>query len=519
MAGRLLTNSLWNVSAYLLFTLLAFVSAPFYIRYLGVERYGLFVLLNSILTPLNLLNVGLGQATIKCVADSCARSNREEAGEYVRTTLLFNIVVGVLGALVIVLLAKLIIGPVFKVDSVDYELAQIALKWIAVGWLVAQVSATLSSVPTALQRYNVVSIGTTLLASGSIVVGILVLWAGGDLLALIQVRFAWGIISAMAWAFAASRMLAGIKLWPRYHSQAFLNSWRFGVWQTIATAGGLLGGQADKWLLGLYTSTGAVGIYSIPGVIHQIAYGVTNKLGEVLFPAVSELSGKGRHHLSGRVVLRSSWLLTAFMAAMMGALFVFAHDLLRLYVGDKSADAAWPVLRLLVLTAIFSAPSIGITQYLLGTGNTHWTAITAVVSGLVTLVSALVLIPRFGLGGAAWSNLLAILLTRPIIHFWVWRRHLNTVITGSDLFLNLYGPVLIGSIGTIILAALYDQLRWHPGWLGLAIGLVSCFSFVGVMIFVVDAFLPNGRERRSQAAVVVAWARSAVLTQLKQKAG
>lgn len=503
LGERLLTNSLWNLFAYMSYTVVTVISGPIYIRFLGVSDYGLLVLLTSILTPLGLLNFGFGNATIKYIAESYGRGEIEKGGEYLRTTLLFNIGVGIIGALTIVLLANFLSTSVFEIETAKQHIAQKALIWIALGWLVTQISATFKGVPIALQKYKMVSIITGLSTSLNIVIGLLVLVAGGDLLVLIQVRLVWNILIIGLWGGLARRMLPGIDFWPKFHEQAFIKSFRFGVWQVVSQIGGMINNQADKFMLGIYVSTSAVGLFSIPMLIFGAGYNVIAKLGEVLFPAISDLQGTGNEHHLMHVVLRSSWLLNVLMAAIMGTIVVFAHDVLRLYVGSDIANSSAFILKIFAALAILSAPSIGIGQFLLGTGRTNWQAITAISTGSVTLAVSMILIPRYGLHGAAWSDLVAIVLSRPLIHFLIWRKYWRQSVPGYRFFSYLYGPSVGGIAGMGLLIFLRTRVDWQPGWAALFVGGAVCVIMQLTLVLMFDCLLSESEKRRKDIIGVI----------------
>jgi O-antigen/teichoic acid export membrane protein len=499
----LVRNATWNVLGYGAFIILSFVSTPLYIHFLGVQQYGLLVLLNALLIPLGLLNVGFGQATVKYVAESYGNRNRGEAAAYVRTTLLLNMAVGVVGAVAISVSARFLTVVVFKVGPSIQQLAQTAVIWCALGWLASQSAITFIGVPTALQKYNVVSLGNTIYACMNIIVGLLALAMGGDLLLLVQTRFGCGLIAASLWGLLARKLLDGESLWPRFNMKAFHKTFRFSIWQTVAGVGGLLGGQTDKFLLGMYISTEAVGLYNVAHVIYQVAYGVISKLGEVVFPAISNLEGEGEQERLVGLMLRSSWVLAILISATMGSIYIYSHDLLRLYLGDDIADSSNGVLKVLSFAAIVSAPSIGVLQYLLGTGNTAWTALTAVVSGILTLFFGLFLVPSFGLLGAAWSNLLAVILSRPPIHLFIWRGRLRKEVTRSLFVTSLYGPVMVLMPVVAILGPVYTEVGWRPGWLGLVMGFSSCLFLLCAISLFADRLLPGGENRRRDFMVFV----------------
>jgi O-antigen/teichoic acid export membrane protein len=157
--------------------------------------------------------------------------------------------------------------------------------------------------------------------------------------------------------------------------------------------------------------------------------------------------------------------------ASQSVLFFFAADILHLYLGaDYSAPLA-TVLRISALAAVISAPSIVVTQYLLGIGKTKWLATLTIASGLVNLFGGIILVPKWGLQGAAWSDLCAIVLTRPFIHYLIWKRELAGQLAFKTFFSALYGTGAI-ALPLILLVDVFFQERTHPYELGHLIPLM-----------------------------------------------
>jgi O-antigen/teichoic acid export membrane protein len=488
-------NSLWNLSAYGAFLVLAIISAPIFIRYLGVARYGLLILLNSILTPMGLLNLGFAEATTKYVAESYGRGDIDEVGRYLRTTLLFNTWVGILGAVVIALIARFLATSVFKISPADQKTAEVALRWIAAGWLVTEVQGTFAAVPAALQRYRLVSVGNTIVQALNIGISMLVLALGGDLLVLIAARFCWSVASTIGWMLLDRRLLPGVSFWPHLDPVAFKRSFGYGIWQTVSTFGGTIGDQADKFLLGIYVSTSAVALFNIPDTIYSAGYIVVSKLGEVLFPAVSDLQGKGDNDRLRGMVLESTWLLVVLMSAIMGTVVVFAHDFLRLYMGNDIANQSSQIMQVLALQAFFSAASIGIHQYLRGTAHTPWLALISGVTGALIALVSILLVPRYGLAGAAWSQLVAILLSRPLIASLIWRSYWRDYKPWRVYMSYFYGPGVAGVLGAVLLLLARSRVAWQPGWIGLIFAGTVCALLLGGFTLAFDRLLPECGRR------------------------
>jgi hypothetical protein len=153
---------------------------------------------------------------------------------------------------------------------------------------------------------------------------------------------------------------------------------------------------------------------------------------------------------------------------------------------------------------VIATPTFVVNQYLLGTGATVWLAITSIASGVLTLGVSWLLVPRYGLAGAAWSDLLAIVLSRPLIHMLIWRGRLSESVSFQTFSLALYGSTLAGLPITLVLAWARHQLQWSPGWLGLGFGmLVTGACLVGGMRLT-DRWLPGGSARWHEVGRLVA---------------
>jgi len=294
LAVRTVHNSLWNLGAHGFSLAVTLITIPLYISLLGANKYGLMILLSSIIAPFGLLNFSMSQATVKFVAESEGRANREETGRYLQTTLLFNIIIGVIGAVSITLLAGFL-SHVFKISAQDQALAQMCLYWVAVSWLIEQVAGTFSGIPMALQRYNLVSLANILSIGLQAAISLSVLYMGGNLINLFQSRLAVLVLLSIGWVILARWLLPGVSMHPGWHRDAFKRTFKFGSWQTVANIGGTLAHQGvDKIIIGMLLSTAAVGFYNVAAAMFSVNFIVPNfyllGIGKTTWTAASSLA-------------------------------------------------------------------------------------------------------------------------------------------------------------------------------------------------------------------------------------
>src|SRR5574341_1512132 len=146
MCRRTVEYSLWNVISLIAMLLVAFISTTVKLSLLGTNQYGLLVILTSIIFPLGLTTLNFGQATIKYMAEEYAKKDFGQAGIYLRTTLAFNLVVGIIGTVLIWLLSPWLVNSVFSISPSDCDVGIVVMRLLSIGWLVVQIYSTYGAI-------------------------------------------------------------------------------------------------------------------------------------------------------------------------------------------------------------------------------------------------------------------------------------------------------------------------------------------------------------------------------------
>ena len=87
----------------------------------------------------------------------------------------------------------------------------------------------------------------------------------------------------------------------------------------VAQGGGLVSGQADRYLLGVFLQPQNVGYYVIAQRLEEAIYIGVLKIGEILFPFFSSLQGEGDERV-GDLFFRAAWVLNVLAATVLGAI-------------------------------------------------------------------------------------------------------------------------------------------------------------------------------------------------------
>lgn len=487
-------NSAWNLAGWLALLILGFASAPYFLRMLGSGHYGLLALLTALVTPFGLLELGMSEATVKFVAESFGLGEFKRAEKYINTTLCFNLAVGVVGALVIMALSGWMSGSVFKIAPVDRGLAQQCLIWVAFIWALTRVRQTLAGVAAALRNYQAVSVGNFAFQATNVSTGLLVLYLGGDLLALVRAQAIVALAGVIAWFVMLRWLVPEVSIRPRVDRRAFRESFHFGIWQLGNNLGDIFTQQAQRWQLGAWVSLASVGFYNLAYQLVLLVYSISSRVGQVFFPEISRLHGQGREKECVVLLLRVSWLVSCLQIPGYVVLFGLSYPLLNLWAGTEVASNASSVLKILsvglAIASLFAVPS----SYLLGVGKPRWLALMSGAQATLTVVTAAYLIPRFGVDGAACA-LTAGTAVHLAVLLLMWQRLFHSQIPFLEYFVSTFGSLLVGVPCGLALSIWSTSIVRIEGFLAtggssLGGGVIS----LGICLAVSRAF-PGGRER------------------------
>jgi O-antigen/teichoic acid export membrane protein len=173
-------------------------------------------------------------------------------------------------------------------------------------------------------------------------------------------------------------------------------------WAT-AVIGGLVFGRTEIVFLQHYTGLAAVGLFAAAATVAEMAVQLPPLLLSALLPRFSEQFGQGAHEHMQRLYRTMTALLALVIVPLCLGLAAIAPVLVPLFFGTEFADAA-PVASVLLIAAAVS--SLGVTTFYLlqSMGKTGFLLLSNGVGLVGTIALGFILVPHFGLLGAAWSR-------------------------------------------------------------------------------------------------------------------
>lgn len=479
-----LMSSLANVLGLLLPLAIFFLTTPFLLRGLGLAQFGGLTLFVAAVAVVGSLDLGLAASGVRVLG----KSLQDVGWQQFRTvTGVWWTALSLLGAVYAAVLG-------FAGDALiawaGLDVAEMhrAMLWtLPVSVFFAFFSMAASVVLRTLEAF----VGLTLiqLVSGSLLwLGdvALVWWGGGltEVLTWHAVLSGFSALLLMGWASHR----AGRGLWRINFSFAEIRG--AAAYSLHAFAAQLASNatyHADKFLVSHYLGAAAVGYYGLATNLSTKFLSLVSALSGFVFPRTvrmfeaGDLAGVRRvYALASRYTLLVSWPL------LIVSLFL-AEPFLVMWVGEAAARQSLPLVLMLLVAYFVASLSVVASHVFNGLGNARIGARFAVAGALLNVGACVLLIPNYGLSGAALASLLSMLQVFGYT-FALHRRLDLPAWPFSALWLRIGGVALVQAGGLVLLR------EWVAGWPSLFI--VVAIAWVGFYMIWFAFPLADDDDRR-----------------------
>ena len=406
-AHRTARNSLYSFAGFAYATVLTIAVTPIVVHRIGAEAYGVLALTGTFAGFLGLLNIGLGTTLLRFLADRFAKDEHAEANEIFGTSLVFYGAIGVIGMTVAATVGAALTSSIFNLSSATVPAARFAFIVGGVGFLLVMITKPFTILVLSLQRYDIQARVGIVLGTASAAGSIALVLAGFRLYALVLLQLGIDMVGLLGYAVIGRRMLPRLTLRPRWNVPILRRMLSFSAFLFVASVSGFVLAELDRILIGALASVALVTFYVIPvSVASRISSAITT-IASVVVPASTELFAQDDVARARQLYVRATRVVVIFLLALSIPTFVFAHELLLQWIGPAFAAKSDGVLRLLVLTFVLLALTAVPYNMLVGAGNPRLPAYFNAGTALLNVALVAILIPPYGITGAAVAYLVS----------------------------------------------------------------------------------------------------------------
>lgn len=394
-------NTVWNLAGAGLPLLLGAVTIPYLIRTTGVEAFGVLTLVWALIGYFSLFDFGLGRALTQQVAAARSAELVSELPSLVKTGLWFTVLTGVVGGIILTVLANQLAFHWLNVSV----LLQISTKQAL---LIAAIGVPLTTLTTGLRgilegyedfkAVNLMRIGLGLANFGLPALSVMLI--GNSLTWMVA-----SLVAARAVVLLGHILLVHQRLpfgWASAHfdKEKMRSLLFFGAWMTVTNVVGPLMVTADRFIISAVLGASVVAYYTVPFEMVIRVLILPGALTSALFPRLAFVMITDA--VEARRLYKKCLAMTAtVMLPICLVLAVGSKWGLMFWLGNDFAQQSWLIACILAVGLLLNGIAYIPFATIQATGDARSVAVLHVAELIFYLPLLFIALKTHGLVGAA----------------------------------------------------------------------------------------------------------------------
>ncbi|GAB4031429.1 MAG: oligosaccharide flippase family protein [Elusimicrobiota bacterium] len=455
------------------------------VKKIGLESYGVYVLITAAGGYLSMLDLGIGTSFVKYVAEFKALGLKKEINSLIGTGVSFYSIFGVFIFLLLLFFGGYIID-FFKISvNLRQEASEIILIYAAI-MAFSGIFSPYQAVLTGLERFDISSKLSATASVLNLAGAIFFLEKGWGLRGLMINSLLIVLLVGITSVWLALGLMPEVKVNPFYFNRLmFSKIFGYGWKLQITRLSSVVSSHLEKIIITRFLSLSYVGFYQIGNSLCEQARSLPILLTGALFPAFSRLSASGNKADIRNAYYRASRYLAFATVGVMSFLSACSGIIIEIWMGKGYGPAAQVVSILswgYLFNTVFGAVGASAVQ---GMGRTEIQMKGALLNMFLNAFLSAILIGLFGFSGAAIGT--ALPLTVSVIYF-MYMLHPLLELENRSFFLNM-GEIFLAGLSAFFVLLLFLKTAGLPDgrisalWqLTSSILIYSCVYFSSLFI-------------------------------------
>ncbi len=459
---------------------------PLFIKNLGAELYGIWVLSGVVLGYLNVFDFGFTQGLQKYVAEARVKKDDQELSEVVITGVGLLFLIGLLLGGIFWIGAPSIV-EFFNIQPESQKVATSLLKISALFCVVMWPLRIVDVVLNASMRIKELSFLNVFKTGAQSVVLLVMVWMGADVVLIKWVTA--GLIAGCS-AFGLvllKKHLPEIRWNPTHFKINQLQRMhKFSLGMFYAAVVLMLQSRIDTLILAKTMTVASITSYVIAEKLFQIVQRFSQLITVALAPASFNIAGDARRM---GVLIEESIFYRCIVATFLSSIaFFVAPDFIVLWVGAEYEETVVWARVYLCICPFISVASVPQVARAAG-GQVRLVNLFISIEMILNVVLSIFLVSKFGVGGPILGTVIAFFVAGPLLtsNFILKRIQVSNVWK----VYRLVFPTVLVAFG-IIACLDYIPFCFSGTWLGLIIkAMVGTILVGGGLVFRVDQHLKH----------------------------
>jgi len=393
------------------------VLMPFTVRHLGQTQYGLWMLVASMTTYFQLLDLGYGNGVVRHLVEADRRGDIDDVNRIASTFVCVYAAIAVAATVAIGVMLLYIVPRFPHLSSAQVRAAQLLLAVSGARVAIGFPLTVFGAVTNARQGFVL----NNLVASATVLVSALctyvVLEAGGGLVVLVTVTTAVNLAGYAGYAWNAYRVMPDLRIRPSHFSVA---RWRevtsFSLYLFVINVAAQISFNIDNIVIGAFLGPAAVAIYTVALRLAEYQRRLCDQFSGMLFPVAMAFGADRNRTALRRTLVEGNRVGMTLVAGAAVVLIGFSQPLIVRWMGPAFAGSVMPF-DVLAIAGIIVVGQAASANVLIAVGRHRVVTWIWLGEAIVNLALSLVLVRTMGLTGVAVGTLIPLTIGHLIVMF------------------------------------------------------------------------------------------------------
>jgi stage V sporulation protein B len=400
-----LRGSLFLLLNAVLVGLFGYLLRIFLARSLSVSDFGLFYAVITVFIFFStFLDIGLSLAVSKKIIELKAKQAFNKINNLLFSVIVFQLLISIILVLLIILFSGFLSTSYFHAD------AHVLLYLLAI-WLITVPFVTIySCVFYGFQRIDMFSALDVSKALLVLLLSAFFFYFGYNIVSPAIAYILTSFILLIVFYFIVKKIFTQFSLFSaKWDKKLIVDVLKFGVAVSITNFIWLLLVQTDTLVLTYFTSTTQVGFYQVAILISNLILFLANAVSGAIFPVLSDLYIKKKQLLVSEGISMMYKYISLLVVPFVVLVFIFPDIVINIVFTSKFLGAV-DALRILAVCALFTSFTTINNAALNALGKPLRVAQTMGVIAVLNIILLFILVPKYGLVGAAISTTISFVL-------------------------------------------------------------------------------------------------------------
>ena len=421
-----------------------FFLSPFILHRLGDVAFGVFVLANSVVAYLGLLDLGMQSSVLRFVSKGHTKGDHEGASEAISAALWVRLQVSALALLLSAGIA-VVFPHIFKVPADLANDARKAILLIGVVTAISMSVGVVGGVISALNRYDLQNYVNLTQTAIRVVGVVFVLRTGHGIVGIALSELVATVVGNVLLVWIARRLYPELRIQLKKPKRETLKQiWSYSFYAFLTTIAVQLVYQTDNLVVGAFVSASAVTFFAIANNLCRYATQIVSSMGGTFVPAASTYEAAG-DSASLLMLYKNGTRATLMISLPILITFIVrGPTFIGLWMGPEYAHSSGIVLIILSIALFFSYANRTAGAIAFGVEKHKTTALWSIGEGVANLALSILLVHWYGIYGVAIGTMVPSLFVQVIL----WPRYISKLVglSSFEVIWQIWGPMLLASI-------------------------------------------------------------------------